>query len=81
VHWVLIGSAAAAWWLAARYWWPFRPCPRCQGRGTNRGSNKRRHGPCRRCQGTRHVQRLGSRTVNKAVRSIIRYRKNRETKP
>ena len=70
--------AVCAWWLASRLWWPFRPCTRCQGRGTNRGSTSKRHGTCRRCNGTRHVQRLGSRTVHRAVRSAVAYRRDRK---
>jgi hypothetical protein len=74
----LITVAAIACYAISLYAWPFRPCPRCQGKGTNRGSNARRHGMCKRCGGTRHVQRLGSKTVHRAVRSIISYRKTRK---
>jgi hypothetical protein len=45
-HLALLALVHAAWWLASRLWWPFRPCPRCQGRGTNQGSTRRRHGTC-----------------------------------
>ena len=78
MSWFLIGSAVVAWWLWHAWFHPFRPCPRCRGKGTNRGSGKRRHGACKRCDGTRHVQRIGSRAVHRAVRSIIGYRRNRK---
>jgi hypothetical protein len=77
-HLLIVAALYAARWLASRLWWPFRPCPRCQGRGTNRASNKKRHGTCRRCGGTRHVQRLGSRTVHRAIRSAVAYRRDRK---
>ena len=32
----LIVTGTAAWWLLRLYFHPFRPCPRCRGRGTNR---------------------------------------------
>jgi len=76
VTWFLLILAAAAWWLISRYFWPFRPCPRCKGSGTNPGSNSKRHGPCGRCHGSRHVQRIGSKTVHRAVRAVIKYRRS-----
>ena len=76
--WFLIGLAVTSGWTISLYAWPFRPCPACKGSGTNRGSNKRRHGPCRRCKGSRHVQRIGSRTVHRAVRGLIKYRNDRK---
>jgi hypothetical protein len=75
----LIGLAAATCYLASLYAWPFRPCSRCGGTGRNRGSNKRRYGTCkgRRCdRGT--VQRLGSKTVHRAVRALLTYRRDRK---
>ncbi len=63
----VIIAGAAAWWLWNLWVHPFRPCPRCAGKGVNRGSNKRWHGTCRRCRGSKHVQRLGSRQLHKAI--------------
>ena len=63
-------AAAATWWLWHAYFHPFRPCPRCKGKGTNRGSTRRRFGNCTRCGGSKHVQRLGSKTVHRAVLGI-----------
>jgi hypothetical protein len=74
----LLGLGAAAAYTGSLYLWPFRPCPRCKASGTNPGSNQHRHGTCRRCKGTRHVQRIGSRQVHKAVRAVIAYRRDRE---
>jgi hypothetical protein len=73
----LLGLAAAVIYTGSLYAWPFRPCSRCGGTGRNRGSNRRRYGTCkaRRCdRGT--VQRLGSKTVHRAVRSLAAYRRN-----
>jgi hypothetical protein len=64
---VLLALAAVAAYVVSLYLWPWRNCPRCGGTGTRRGSNARRFGPCRRCRGTRHTQRRGSRTVARAV--------------
>ena len=79
-HVVLLALAYAAWWLASRYWWPFRACPRCSGKGTNKGSNRRRFGDCGRCHGSRKVQRIGSRTVHKLARSLAAAWRDREGK-
>jgi hypothetical protein len=38
--------------------------------GLSRSSNRGRHGPCWRCRGNKHVQRLGSRTVHRLARAI-----------
>ena len=75
----LLILAAAAAYAGSLYVWPFRPCPRCKGTGRNRGSNRKRYGACkaRRCdRGT--VQRFGSKTVHRAVRSLIAYQNNRK---
>ncbi|HEY5360316.1 MAG TPA: hypothetical protein VIJ82_21960 [Streptosporangiaceae bacterium] len=77
---VLGGLAAVVGYLGWIYFHPFRPCPRCKGKGTNRGSTKRRHGPCRKCGGTRHVQALGSRMLHRAVRGAATYRRDRKDK-
>ena len=73
----LITGALAAAYIVSLYLWPMRPCPRCSGKGTNPGSNKRRFGACKRCKGSRSVQRTGSRQVHRAVRGVIRYRKEK----
>jgi hypothetical protein len=77
MHLALIAAAALAGYLAWVWFHPFRPCPRCKGKGTNRLSTRRRHGPCKRCGGTRHVQALGSRMLHRAARGAVRYRKDR----
>jgi DnaJ-class molecular chaperone len=77
----LVVLAVIGWWAWHAWFHPFRPCPRCHGKGTNPGSNRKRHGDCRRCHGTRRVQRIGSRTVHRAVRAIVTYCKNRKDKP
>jgi DnaJ-class molecular chaperone len=73
---LIIGGLAAAY-VVSLYLWPYRPCPRCDGKGTNRGSSRRRFGKCKRCDGTRSVQRTGSRQVHRAVRGAVRYRKEK----
>ena len=66
----LIGCAALLAYAASLYKYPWRPCTWCQGSGLARGSNKRRHGRCWRCHGTKQVQRLGSRTVHRLAWAI-----------
>lgn len=61
----IVGALAYA---GSLWMWPFRPCRRCGGSGTNMGSNRRRHGNCSRCKGTRRVVRLGARPVWLALR-------------
>jgi DnaJ-class molecular chaperone len=70
-------TATATWWLWHAYWHPFKPCPRCQGKGINRGSTRRRFGNCKRCRGSKHVRRIGSKTVHRAVLSIRGIRKDK----
>lgn len=74
--WPLIIAADLAAYAAWAYFHPFRPCPRCRGTGNNRLSTKRRSGPCRRCDGRRQVQTLGSRTLHRAVRGAVSYRRS-----
>jgi|HubBroStandDraft_3_1064219.scaffolds.fasta_scaffold377373_2 hypothetical protein len=64
----LVAITAAVLYCGSLYFWPMRPCRWCAGRGTNRGSSGRRFGKCRRCGGSRSVQRLGSRTIHRLVR-------------
>jgi hypothetical protein len=64
----LVLAAAALTWVVSLYLWPFKPCPRCKGGGTNRGSNRRRHGDCRRCHRDRRVPRVAARTIHRAAR-------------
>jgi DnaJ-class molecular chaperone len=62
-------------YVVSLYVWPFRPCPRCAGKGTNRGSTRKRHGDCGRCGGSRRVQRRGSKFVHGTVLSIASERR------
>ena len=75
---ILLITGGAVLYAASLYWWPMRPCRRCGGRGTNRGSSKRRFGTCRRCKGSRSVQRIGSRAVHRAVRGAVRSARDRK---
>jgi DnaJ-class molecular chaperone len=51
------------------YLFPFGPCPKCKGTGhISRGP--RRRPVCPRCKGRRRIQRHGSRTIHRLVRSI-----------
>ena len=50
------------------YYHPFGSCRACKGKGTNRGSTKKRLGRCSRCGGTRLTQRMGSRALHKVIR-------------
>jgi DnaJ-class molecular chaperone len=74
----LIGAAVVAGFLVDLYVHPFKPCGRCGGKGTNRGSRSSAYGQCKRCHGTRTVQRIGSRQLHRAVRSANAARNNRK---
>ena len=60
----------AVFYLISLLRWPLRPCPRCGGRGVNRGSNRRRYGRCRRCKGTKQVRRIGATAVHRFYWSV-----------
>lgn len=62
--------------VVSRWRWPYRPCSRCKATGRNKGSNSRRHGDCKRCGGTRRVQRPGARTVHRAILTIRNRKEN-----
>lgn len=62
-------------WAVCAWLWPFAPCWRCQGRKTNKGSTKKRFGPCKACDSTGSRQVIGSKTLHRAVRSAISYRR------
>ena len=76
-HLILLGLAATVGYGIWAYTHPWRPCPWCGGKGTNRGSTKRRSGRCWRCKGTKQVKTLGSRMLRKAVRSLIDHAKGK----
>jgi hypothetical protein len=76
---ILVCLICAAWWVVSRWAWPWRPCPRCKGSGRNRGSDKRRHGDCKRCGGSHRVRRFGARAVHQAIAGVRHYR--REKRP
>jgi len=73
----LLALAAAAGWTVKSYFWPMAPCRRCRGRKTNRGSTRKRFGPCGKCGGTGSRFVLGSRAVHRAVRALVAYKKER----
>ena len=50
---------------------PWGPCRRCQGRKTNKGSNKKRWGMCKTCGGTGQHQRLGATAVHRFWWSVM----------
>ena len=56
--------------VVSRWRWPLRPCPRCGGKGTNRGSTGRRYGRCPRCKGTKQVRRAGAGAVHRFFWSV-----------
>jgi hypothetical protein len=57
--------AVIAGLVISRWRWPLRPCPRCGGKGTNRGSTSRRYGRCPKCKGTKQVRRIGATAVHR----------------
>ena len=74
----LVILVAAAVWVVRAYFWPMAPCRRYKGSKTNKGSNKKRFGKCRKCKGSGTRQVIGSRTLHRAVRSGVKYRKQRK---
>lgn len=74
----LVVTACLTAWMVRAYFWPFAPCRTCKGSKTNKGSTRKRFGKCKRCGGTGSRQVLGSKTVHKAVRAVVKYRKKRE---
>lgn len=74
----LVVALAILGYAIRAYFWPYHRCPRCRGTGTNPGSSGRRWGKCRRCKGSRQVKTLGARFLHRAVRSAVRYSRNRK---
>ena len=74
----LVVFAAAGVWVVRAYQWPMAPCRWCRGKKTNKGSGRKRFGRCRKCKGSGTRQVLGSRTVHRAVRSGVKYGKQRK---
>ena len=62
---VLIVFAIALGYCVSLLRWPFRPCLKCAGSGTNKGSNRKRWGACRKCGGSKQVRRLGATAVHR----------------
>ena len=73
----LIGIAVTVWIIRA-YFWPFTPCRACKGKKTNPGSSRKRFGLCKRCGGSGSRQVLGSKSVHRAVRAAVKYRRDKE---
>jgi hypothetical protein len=67
--------AALLIWCGWLYVNPFKVCGWCKGSGRHKLSSARTFGPCwnPRCRGGA-VQRLGSKTVHRAVRALREYR-------
>ncbi len=76
----LVITAAVIGYAVWAYFHPYRPCPRCQGKGVNRGSTKRRSGRCGRCHGEKQVKTIGSKALHRAVRSIRGYHNERKSR-
>jgi len=51
--------------------WPLRPCPKCNGARTNKGSNRKRYGRCTRCKATGQVRRIGATAVHRFYWSVL----------
>jgi len=50
------------------WWWPFGPCPRCEGAGKHLSPSGRYWRDCRRCKGRGRRLRLGRRVWNRLHR-------------
>lgn len=68
---ILLGFAALAVYCVSVWRHPHKPCPRCRGRGVNKGSNAKRFGRCRRCAGNKQVQRFGAGAVHRFFWSVM----------
>lgn len=76
---IVVALVLALGRLVFIYYHPFGPCRACKGKGTNRGSTKKRLGRCTRCGGTRLTQRMGSRALHKVIRGTSNaVRENKE---
>jgi hypothetical protein len=65
---LLIIIAAALFWAAGAYLFPFRHCRKCGGTGRKiRKLNRSHYALCPRCAGTGRVQRRGARLVHRAA--------------
>ena len=67
---VLLAVLAVAVRCVYLHRYPMGPCGKCQGRGTNRGSNSRRWGACPRCKGAKQVKRFGATAVHRFYWSV-----------
>lgn len=74
---VLAAGALVLVFTVSRWRWPYKPCSSCKASGRNKGSNSRRHGDCKRCRGTRRVQRPGAAAVHRVILTI-RNRKEKD---
>lgn len=68
---ILIGAVVLAAYCVSLLKWPFRPCRKCLGKGTNRGSSRKRWGPCSRCGGSKQVRRIGATAVHRFFWSVL----------
>ena len=69
-HLILVVGAALLLWAGSPCLWPFTPCGRCRRDRRQPGSTSRRFGTCRRCGGSRRVQRRGSRIVRRIAWTV-----------
>lgn len=60
----------AVCYLVSLWRWPLRPCPKCGGKGVNRGSSARRYGRCPKCKGTKQVKRIGATAIHRFFWSV-----------
>lgn len=80
MHLLLLLLAASIGYGIWAYTHPYRPCPWCKGKGSNRGSTRRRSGRCRRCGGSKQVKSIGSRMLHRAIRGAARFNRDRKGK-
>ena len=72
------GVVIYAGWLYVN---PFTDCSWCKGTGKNRLRTRKTYGRCKNPRCTRGtVQRLGSKTIHRAVRGLVSYRRNNREK-
>lgn len=64
---LLLALGAAAAYIAACAFWPFRACRRCSGTGKHRSPSGKAWRPCPRCVGTGRRVRLGRRVYEVLV--------------
>ncbi|MEU7975191.1 hypothetical protein AB0B48_24445 [Micromonospora sp. NPDC049089] len=64
--WIALGLIVwALYYVAECAWWPFGPCPKCDGRGKFKRNDGKAWRKCRRCKATGERLRFGRKVWNR----------------